>query len=171
LVAEIFILNTNFRLVDCFAIIDLMMETVKDESFGVVPVFKKDDGGFLFCLVQHQGQHYGFPKGHANFGESQEMTAKRELAEETGLIDVNIVAKEVFDQAYQFEYEGIIYDKTVRYFLGFVLSTATTIPEEFKKEISDMKWLPYKEARKVLTYEDTKVILDQAWDFLNKDLI
>lgn len=146
------------------------METVKDESFGVIPVFKKEDGGFLFCVVQHQGQHYGFPKGHANPGESQEMTAKRELAEETGLMDVNIVAGEVFDQAYQFEYEGILHDKTVSYFIGFVLSTATTIPEEFKKEISDMKWLPYKETREILTHDDTKIILDRVSEYLKEFL-
>lgn len=147
------------------------MQTLKDQSFGIIPVFKKTDGTFLFCLVQHQGEHYGFPKGHANLGETEEATARRELEEETGIAYVEIMSKSIFIQTYQFEYQGTMYDKTVRYFLGFVLNTATKIPEEFKKEISDMKWLPYEEAREVLKDYNADILIDQAWEFLKNKTV
>lgn len=142
------------------------METVQDKAFGVIPVFKNPDGDFLFCVVQHQGEHYGFPKGHAEPGESEEQTAIRELAEETGIQNVKIASGVIYGQAYHFTNAEILYDKTVKYFLGFVASTDTQTPPEFKTEISDLKWLSYQEARNQLTYEDTKIILDQVWDFL-----
>ena len=144
------------------------MQTVKDQSFGVAAVFKQSDGDFLFCLVQHQGEHYGFPKGHPNPGETPLETARRELEEETGLVDVEIIPELYFDHSYMFEKDGVTYDKSVRYFLGYVSNTNTVIPDDFKHEISEIKWLPYKEVRKMITYENAKLLLDQVWEYLNK---
>lgn len=144
------------------------MEMIKDQSFGIMPIFKNPEGDFLFCLVQHQGEHWGFPKGHPNLGESEEETAKRELEEETGITDIEIIPDVSFSQQYTFEKDGIAYDKSVKYFTGFVSNMDTSIPDDFKHEISEMKWLAFKEARELITFDNAKVLLDELGECLKK---
>ncbi|HNW71575.1 MAG TPA: NUDIX domain-containing protein [Candidatus Paceibacterota bacterium] len=144
------------------------MEPIKDKSFGVMPIFKNTEGNFLFCLVQHQGEHWGFPKGHPNPGEPEEETAKRELGEETGITDIKIISGVSFNQQYTFEKDGIVYDKSVKYFPGFVSDINTSIPDDFKHEISEMKWLPFKEARELITFDNAKVLFDELGEYLNR---
>jgi len=145
------------------------MEMTKDQSFGIIPIFKNPEGDFLFCLVQHQGEHWGFPKGHPNTNEPEEETAKRELEEETGITDIKIISDISFDQQYIFEKDGTVYDKSVKYFLAFVSNVNTSIPDDFKNEISEMKWLAFKEARELITFDNAKVVLDQVRDYLIKN--
>lgn len=142
------------------------MQIVEEKSFGMIPVFKKSEGGFLFCVIERQGVDWSIPKGKPNAGESEEETARRELQEETGITEIELVPDIAFHQKFDFEHEGIKYHKTVKYFLAFVSNINTKIPEEFKKEVSDIKWLPFEEAKAIISYDNAKVILDQAWDYL-----
>ena len=149
----------------------LFMERRKDSAVGVIPVYKKDDGDFLFCIVQHADGHWGFPKGHKDKDELDEETAKRELHEETGIEDVEIVPDKKFTEQYFFEANGARYDKTVSYFLGLVPNRSATTPEAFKSEISDMRWLPYEDMLRTLTFPDgKKEMLSEAWEYLQKSL-
>ncbi len=134
---------------------------IKDQSLGMIPIFKNLEGDFLFCLVEHQGEHWSFPKGHPNPGEREEETARRELEEETGITDT-------FNQKYIFEKDGIVYDKSVKYFPGFVSNINTTTPDDFKHEISEMKWLAFKEARELITFDNAKVMLDELEEYVKK---
>lgn len=147
------------------------MPTLKEQSFGIIPLFKKPEGGFLFCVIERQGVDWSIPKGKPNLGESEEDTARRELQEETGITDVELMPDIAFHQEFDFEHEGIKYHKTVKYFLGFVSNINTEIPEEFKKEVSNIKWLPFEEAKAIMSYDNARVILEKAWEYLNKDLI
>ncbi|MFA6325256.1 MAG: NUDIX domain-containing protein [Candidatus Paceibacterota bacterium] len=144
------------------------MKKIKDQSFGVIPIFKNSEGDFLFCLIQHQGEHWGFPKGHQNPGELEEETSRRELEEETGITDAQIVSEIFFSEQYIFEKDGIVYDKSVKYFPGFVLNVDTSTTDDFKQEISGMKWLPFKEARQLITFDNAKVLLDELGEYLNR---
>lgn len=43
-------------------------------------------GRSAFLVVKNKnGRHWGFPKGHMEYGESERQTALREVLEETGL--------------------------------------------------------------------------------------
>jgi bis(5'-nucleosidyl)-tetraphosphatase len=142
------------------------MENVKDKSFGVVPVFKNTNGELLFCLVQHQGEHWGFPKGHPDKNESEEETALRELKEETGLEEVKLLQDVSFNQNYVFEKDGVKYDKSVKYFLGLVASKDTKTLDEFIDEITEVKWLSHKETRDLITFENAKAIFDEVQEYI-----
>ena len=66
------------------------MESVK--SCGGIVFRKKGDVKYL--LIKHKeegGGHWDFPKGHIESGESEEVTALRELKEETGIDHAKII--------------------------------------------------------------------------------
>src|ERR1019366_6443348 len=57
----------------------------REVSAGGV-VFRRDpDGSPRFLLIKDSYQHWGFPKGHLEDGESPVVAAVRETREETGL--------------------------------------------------------------------------------------
>ena len=108
---------------------------MKDEAFGIVPIFSTESEP-LFLLIQHQAGHWAFPKGHADPGESALETAKRELEEETGIRNYEVLEEPSFVEHYSFVQEGTpsfvkhysfakegeSIEKTVTYFLAFVNS-------------------------------------------------
>ncbi|KKR61851.1 hypothetical protein A2643_00135 [Candidatus Nomurabacteria bacterium RIFCSPHIGHO2_01_FULL_39_220] len=110
--------------------------------------------------------HWGFPKGHQDAGESEKETAIRELKEETGIDAVNLLEDKTFTEHYSFLKDSFQYNKSVKYFIGFVPSMTVVTPENFKTEIPKLKWVNYKEAKKLITYPAAKGILDQVLDFL-----
>lgn len=144
------------------------MEPAQDRAVGIIPVHKKD-GKLLFCLVRHADGHWGFPKGHIETGESDEQTARRELCEETGIEEVEIIPNKMFTERYSFELHGISYDKTVTYFIGIVRDASKTTLDVFKKEILEMRWLPYDETLSTLTFSDGKrEMLSEVLDYFKK---
>lgn len=147
------------------------MPPQEDRAFGIVPVYKKPNGEFLFCLVQHADGHWGFPKGHKDAGESDEQTACRELREETGVEEIDIVPDRSFSEQYSFERNGNRYDKTVTYFIGLVRVPATKTLDGFKKEILEVRWLPYDEMKQTLSFPEGKEqMLTDVWEYLHERL-
>ena len=142
------------------------MELRKDSAVGVIPVYKKGDGEFLLCLIQDENGFWGFPKGHQDEGESEEATAIRELAEETGITDVHIDCTRIFSERYMVDRR---WDKTVIYYIGFVERIDNDTPQKFKKEIPQMRWLSYSEAAATIR-EQTRPLLEEAWEYLQKSL-
>lgn len=131
---------------------------IPDKSYGIVPVFK-DKTDFLFLLVHHKGNHWAFPKGHKKEGETELETAKRELYEETGITECEILDAPFIEERYSFELNGKIYDKTNYFFIGIVKDLKTQIPEEFKHEIEEIRLLPFNEAMKLATYDTARRVL------------
>ena len=105
------------------------------------------------------------PKGHAEAGENPDETAKRELAEETGITEVEIDHKAKFEEHYMFLKGDELVNKTVIYFLGRVQAKAVKIQAA---EIGAYKWLSFDDAIKLATFDGTKKILSQASSYLTK---
>ncbi|MCX6798480.1 MAG: NUDIX domain-containing protein, partial [Candidatus Diapherotrites archaeon] len=59
-------------------------------SIGAV-LFKRDSREPLFLLLHYAAGHWDFPKGHVEKGETERETLLREVREETGLIDVQLL--------------------------------------------------------------------------------
>lgn len=107
--------------------------------------------------------HWSFPKGRQNPGEPIEMTALREVREETGL-HVELIAL-VGINAYKFasaEY-GSLRDKTVRLFLARVIGGDVS---ERDAERLDVRWLPSGEAHSRLKYPRDRELLVDAQHLL-----
>lgn len=135
-----------------------MTPPLKDYSFGIVPV-RRENGRALYLLIQHRAGHWSFPKGHAEPGETALETARRELREETGIADVDVVEGRTFIEHYDTVKRGKDIDKTVTYFLGWVKRPDVRIQAE---EVRDYAWLDAASAAERITFEETRRILAEA---------
>ena len=106
-------------------------------------------------MVHHNLGHWGFPKGHVEEGETEEETAIREVKEETNC-DVEIIPG-YRDMITYSPKEGVM--KDVVYFIGKPI-TKNLINQEI--EVSEVLFVPIKEAVLLVTYEDEKGLLDRA---------
>jgi len=127
----------------------------KDEAFGIVPILHKDDVP-MFLLIQHHAGHWGFPKGHADPGESALEAACREFVEETGIAAYTVLGEASFLERYTFTREGQRYEKTVLYFPALVQS-ATVVYQ--KEEIRAYAWANFDQAIARLTFEGARQVL------------
>jgi bis(5'-nucleosidyl)-tetraphosphatase len=125
----------------------------KEKSCGAV-IFRKQQDKYQFVLVQQKyGLRFGFPKGHVEHNESEKMTAKREVFEETGL-DVEIYGH-IKEQTKYYPKEGVI--KEVVYFLARAKTNQLRAQEE---EIADAQWVDASEVLSKLSYKsDRKMFL------------
>jgi len=110
-------------------------------------------------LVTQHSKHKGwdFPKGHIEIGESSEIAALREVAEETG-VKAEIIER-VGETKYFYWEEGEKILKTVAFYLMRYKSDgdATTA-----FEVSDQVWLPIDDVEEKLTFKDTKEMWKKA---------
>ncbi len=118
-------------------------------------VYKIKDNKKYYLLIKNDSGHIGFPKGHIEYGESEEETAVREVREETGL-NIHINSKTHQEYTYTTS-EGII--KNCVYFYSEFKEENITLQQE---EISQSWLLPYNEAYDMLNYPQDKILLKKA---------
>lgn len=124
-------------------------------------VYKKANNEIKILVSQHS-QHHGwvFPKGligDKHKGEKKEVTAVREVKEETG-IDAEIV-RELEPVSYWYVFKGEKIKKTVYYYLMKFLGG------DFKDrdfEMENVEWLPVEEVEDRLTYKSDKKVWHKA---------
>lgn len=115
------------------------------------------NGNKVLLIKNKKAQHWSFPKGHMEKGETKIMTAQREIFEETN-VKVFIQSKVSCTISYR-PYEGAI--KRVTYFLAFYQS-GDLIPQE--EEISDIGWFNIEEALDLITYKDEVKVLNKIYE-------
>ena len=132
---------------------------LSEKSCGAL-VYRKYHGNTEILLIRHiNSDHWSFPKGHMENGETEIETAMREIKEETG-IDV------IIDQSFR---EIVTYfprrdtHKEVVYFIAKAKNTDFTPQED---EIADIKWVEIGRAGAVLFYENDKAIVNKAKGFI-----
>ena len=104
---------------------------------------------------------YAFPKGTIDEGETKDITAIREVKEETGY-NVEILD---FLGDYTFEFDskdGNRYIKTVSYYLMQLADLEAPQPNLQEGEDFKNLWIPLDKAYDILTFEDSKAILKLA---------
>ncbi|MGZ3775275.1 MAG: NUDIX domain-containing protein [Bdellovibrio sp.] len=115
-------------------------------SSGVIPV-RHEERKWLFLILRSYN-YWDFPKGVVELNEDSWSAALRELKEETGIE----FAKPLFSKEF---FETVPYSKgkIARYYLAEVTSEKVIFapnPETGIYEHHEFKWLPYKEARRLL---------------------
>lgn len=108
-------------------------------------------------------EYWTFAKGTPENGETPIDTAIRETREEVGIVFQEVQKEPTFTSAYRFEQEGKEFDKKVTYFLGFADDSTFSIQE---KEIKEAKWFSIEDARAQLTFEHSRLLLDEVSSYL-----
>jgi len=125
-----------------------------EESFGIIPLKREGDEWFFFLILHKHGNHWGFPKGKGEKGETALQSATRELLEETGLKVERILSDKPISESYIFSRRGKKVEKTVTYFPALVSGVFLLQPEE----IRDGNWFSYSEAYKRFTFDEARSI-------------
>ncbi len=122
------------------------MTTIQKAVAGII--FNEDE----FLLMKKQGTWTGwqFPQGKIDKGESPEQAVKREIEEETGLKDIEIVKKLPYKNDYWFKENN----QTIHKFLTFYLVRANKKKQDINlsREHSDFKWCKFEQVYKDLRY-------------------
>lgn len=134
-------------------------------SCGAV-VFTRMGGEPHYVLVRAKDQPegcHGFPKGHMEAGETEEQTALREIYEEVGL-RVRLLPGFRAVTEYALPYPPDT-RKRVVFFLAEYEGQQTTVQES---ELAAITIAPWPQALELTEFADSKRILTEAHEFLNK---
>ena len=95
-------------------------------------------------------------------GETEEQTTRREVQEETGLRDIELLDgfREVIH--YWFQSAGEKISKTVVFYLAETKQEEVTV----SREHIGFQWLPHEEALRELTFQNAKQVVKKAHAFL-----
>ncbi|MDP1884375.1 MAG: NUDIX domain-containing protein [Candidatus Moranbacteria bacterium] len=147
-----------------------------EKSVGAVVFRRKEAGGKEFLLLHYPSGHWDFPKGHMESGETEEMTLRREVEEETGLKDLRLLpghrdsmwyfyrAKGKERQEREKDGRGINVFKRVVYYAAETEGKEIGLSHEHIGSV----WLDYEAALARLTFPSGKKILQKTHNFLNQ---
>jgi 8-oxo-dGTP pyrophosphatase MutT (NUDIX family) len=134
-------------------------------EFSAGGVLVQPDGeGWLMAAIRPAGRRqdiWALPKGRIDAGETGEQTALREVAEETGARGSSL--GKLGEVRYWFHWEGERVFKVVSFFLlRYEDGELGDIPEAFRHEIDEVRWLPLDEAPKLLTHKGEREMAARA---------
>jgi 8-oxo-dGTP pyrophosphatase MutT (NUDIX family) len=146
----------------------------REFSAGAVLV-RRLGGRWMMAAIRPQGKPPGLwalPKGRIDEGESGEATALREVAEETGAHGRSL--GKLGDVKYVFTWppkspnaERIF--KVVSFFLvRYQGGRLGELPEAFRHEVAEARWLPLADAPRLLAYGGEKDMARKAIAFLER---
>lgn len=128
-----------------------------EKSCGAL-VLRRDekDGKLYILMIRHKaGGHRSFPKGHMERGETEYMTAVREVFEETSVqIRIDIDFRET---VHYHPLPGV--EKEVVYFLT---ETRQKNIHAREGEIAQVEWVPIEQAEDSLTHENDRTVFRAA---------
>ena len=140
----------------------------KEFSAGAV-IFKRKGPEILFLVIYSaRNRIWGFPKGHLEHGETEKNATFREIKEETGLDNLQLIEGFTEKAAYEtiskrLPFKGERIKKYVTYFLCETMDQDVIVDG---REIADYKFLSIDEAEKLIRFRNLQNILRRAYDFL-----
>lgn len=128
--------------------------------------FEKSCGAIVIkdnkvLIIKQKSGFYGFPKGHMENDETEDVTAIREVKEETN-IEIEINKKIRYTISYPLGNNKI---KKVVYFIGYPKNNEIKIQE---KELISAEWVQIDEVEEILTFDNLKKLWRKAKQQIDK---
>ena len=145
-----------------------------EKSAGAVVFYRNPDGKIDYLLLNHGEDYWNFPKGHIDNKESEIETAKREIEEETGLKEIDIIPffrirRIYFFRAPKDDYVAARSNKLTFKTVIFFLAEAKSKEVKVSYEHRGYEWLEFNDALKRLKkYKNIQNILKKADKFLRR---
>lgn len=136
------------------------MKTRRQVSAGGVVVRRGPTGPEVLLAsrrTRRGGLVWGLPKGLVEQDETPEVTAVREVQEETGYRGT--VRRPLGEISYWFVWQGTRIHKTVHFFL---MDATGGPPGPRDREMEEVDWFPVDEATRVAGFHSEKDILERA---------
>lgn len=152
----------------------------REKSAGII-IYRIENGEPHYLLLHYapseKGRkgHWGFTKGHVEKGETDEQAARREAIEETGIKELNIVSgfkrseKYFFKRVYGLKGEARKKAPWIFKLVIFFLAETRITNVKLSDEHVGYMWLPYPEARKRISFKNSKELLRRANEFITKN--
>lgn len=161
-----------------------MTPTKKQISAGAIVFRREPTGQTKFLLLYHGRGYWNFPKGHLEQGERATAAFLREVEEETGLKrhDLTIISgfkatdKFTFFESVDYHHRAHPKEHTPRpqstIFKIVILYLVETKRREIavSEEHEGFAWFTPKEAIAISKFKNTKNIIKQAYEFIERNL-
>lgn len=137
-----------------------IQEVVREPTSGGI-VFRhgKKEGEIEILLIQDAKDRWTIPKGHIEEGETALVTARREIGEEAGLHDVDMLG---WLGKIHFRYRRL--ERLVLMTTQIYLVRVRSSGDEIQKEdwMRGIKWFPFNEALDLIEYDDIAKLMLKA---------
>ena len=134
---------------------------VWEKSCGALVVRREEDRYYILMIRHKPRGNRSFPKGHVEEGETEYITAMREVMEETSS---RIAIVSDFRATVQYSpAPGVM--KEVVYFLAFTTSADIHAREG---EIAEVEWIPLENAEGCLAHENDKTVFRAAMERMQR---
>ncbi|HKP77415.1 MAG TPA: NUDIX hydrolase [Longimicrobiaceae bacterium] len=137
---------------------------VVETSAGGV-IYRSDGDGVRVLLIRDRYRHWGFPKGHLEGEETAADAALREVAEETGLVELRLGPRlQTID--WHFRFRGRLIHKFCHFYL-IECPAGDTCPQ-LEEGITECVWLPLPQAIESISYDNAREVLRLAAEALSR---
>jgi len=149
-----------------------MAEVMVYKTAGGVVMNSKDEILTLSRTVKRGDktvEEWRLPKGHIDPGETDELAALREVGEESGYWQTEIIA-DLGESHSSFELDGVRYERDEHYFLMRLTDEHRDAPQPVSAEeaLFSPCWFPKEDAPGHLTYPTERLMAQRAFDIISK---
>jgi len=135
----------------------MLSSTLKKEKSAGFLIFRYDDGVRRYLFLKNKGR-YDVPKGLKMPTEEEFAAALRELKEETGIVNPEVVPGFKKTKHYFYKWDNALVSKEVTYFLAESASPDITISDEH----DGYSWLTKEEAFSEIKYKTLREVIQDA---------
>ncbi|KKT39204.1 hypothetical protein A2W54_03100 [Candidatus Giovannonibacteria bacterium RIFCSPHIGHO2_02_43_13] len=135
----------------------------REISAGII-IYRKTSEGIKYLLLYHGGNYWNFPKGKLEQSERGMDAAFREVKEETDLGKNDLILKDQFrvtDKFFFFREKKRIFKIVI-----FYLAQSRKREVAVSMEHNGYGWFTYKEAMKIVKFQNLRNIIKKANDIL-----
>lgn len=127
-------------------------------------LFHEHNGEIYVLLIRRRG-FWDIPKGKIEEGESREMCARREVAEEVGCELPEIVDSLGYTY-HEYEMADGMYAKTTWWYV--MITNSQDFTPQTEEDIEEVRWVELREAGTLVSFDNLKRVLERFEEWVSR---